>query len=86
MRVLVKIIHAAIASKADPRVEVGRRLLNYRNTPYASTGKTPAELMIRRQIKTRIPSKMKVANGIVDKQAKAVNKGVSEDRKKRFNK
>ena len=51
MGVLVKVVHAAVASGQDPRVEVRRRLLNYRNTPHPSTGKTPADLMMRRQIK-----------------------------------
>ena len=49
MGVLVKVVHAAVASNQDPRVEVRRRLMNYRNTPHPSTGKTPAELMMRRQ-------------------------------------
>ena len=86
MRVLVKVMHTAIATKTDPRVEGQRRLLNYRNMPHAPTGKTPAELMIRRQIRTRIPSKMKTANEAVDKQAKGFNKVINEDRKKRFDK
>ena len=34
MRVLVKVVHAAVASGQDPKVEVRRRLLNYRNTPH----------------------------------------------------
>ena len=32
MGVLVKVVHAAVANNQDPRVEVRRRLLNYRNT------------------------------------------------------
>merc|ERR1711888_449663 len=59
MGVLVKVDHTAVASGQDPRVEFRRRILNYRNTPHPSTGKTPAELMIRRQIKTRLPAIMK---------------------------
>ena len=62
MQVLVKVVHTAIAMGQDPKVEVRRMLLNYRNTPHALTGKTPAELMIGRQIKTRIPTVMKRAN------------------------
>ena len=38
------------------RQAVKRRLLNYRNTPHPSTGVAPAELMFRRNIRTRIPT------------------------------
>ena len=86
MGVLVKVVHAAVASKQDPRVEVRRRLLNYRNTPHPSTGKTPAELMIRRQIKTRLPIMMKATTDKVDKEAKAVDREAREKRKTRFDK
>ena len=58
MKVIVKVVHATIATGQDPRIEVRRMLLNYRNTPHPSTGKTPAELMIRRPIRTTIPIKM----------------------------
>ena len=84
MGVLVKVVHAAVASKQDPRVEVRRRLLNYRNTPHPSTGKTSAELMIRRQIKTRVPVLMKSTTDKVDMEAKAMDKLTREKRKTRF--
>ena len=45
MGVLVKITHAAIAEGLDPRVEVQKRLLNYRNTPHPSMGKSPSQLI-----------------------------------------
>ena len=32
MATLVKVTHAAMAEGKDPRIEVQRRLLNYRNT------------------------------------------------------
>ena len=84
MGVLVKVVHAAVASNQDPRVEVRRRLLNYRNTPHPSTGKTPAELMIRRQIKTRVPGLMKSTMDKVDIEAKTMDKVAREKRKSRF--
>ena len=84
MGVLVKVVHAAVASGQDPKVAVRRRLLNYRNTPHPSTGKTPAELMIRRQIKTRLPMLMKPTMEAVDKEAKAMDRQAREKRKKRF--
>ena len=47
-----KVVHTVVASGQDPRVSVLRRLFNYRHTPQPFRGKTPAELMIRRQVKT----------------------------------
>ena len=51
MGVLVKTIHAAKVIGMDPKVEVKRMMLNYRNTQHPATGKAPAELMLRRLIK-----------------------------------
>ena len=86
MGVLVKVVYAAVASGQDPKVEVRRRLLNYRNTPHPSTGKTPAELMIRRQIRTRLPVMMKPTTDTVDVEAKKRDKMAREKRKLRFDK
>ena len=72
MAVLVKLVHAAVASGQD------------RNTPHPSTGKTPAELMIRRQIKTSLPAIMRPTMDKVDMEAKAADKLASEKRKSRF--
>jgi len=66
MGVLVKIVHTAVAEGQDPRLEVRRRLLNYRNTPHPSTGKAPAELMMRRQIRTMVPGLMRPAQEKID--------------------
>ena len=54
MGVLVKTIHAAKAENKDPKLEIKRRLMNYRNTPHPATGKVPAELVFRQTIKTKI--------------------------------
>ena len=86
MQVLVKVVHTAIAMGQDPKVEVRRMLLNYRNTPHASTGKTPAELMIGRQIKTRIPTVMKRANRKKDMEARKYNGEINDRREKEYNK
>ena len=56
MHSIVKMTHAAITEKRDPRVEINRFLLNYRNTPHATTGKRPTELLMGRKIKTKIPT------------------------------
>ena len=84
MGVPLKVVDAAVASEQDPRVEVRRRLFNHRNTPHPSTEKTPAELMIRRQIKSRLPAMMRPTMDKVDIQAKATDKLAREKRKIRF--
>ena len=86
MKVIVKVVHAAIATGQDPRIEVRRMLLNYRNTPHPSTGKSPAELMIRRPIRTRIPIKMTPLRESTDLEARDKNQQVNKARKLEFDK
>ena len=56
MSYIVKVTHASIAEGKDPKSEIYKFLMNYRNTPHSSTGKTPASLMMNRGIKTKIPA------------------------------
>jgi hypothetical protein len=86
MGVLVKTVHTAVAAGRDPKVEVGRRLLNYRNTPHPSTGKTPAELMFGRRLKTKVPSLRKLAHGQVHEEAKTKDMETRQKRKETFDK
>ena len=86
MKVIVKVVHAAIATGQDPRIEVRRMLLNYRNTPHPSTGKSPAELMIRRPIRTRISIKMTPLRESTDLEARDKNQQVNKARKLEFDK
>ena len=57
MGVLVKTIHAAKAENKDPKLEIKKRLMNYRNTPHSATGKAPAELVFRQTVKTKTITK-----------------------------
>lgn len=59
LSVLVKVIHAAVAEGKDPRLEVKKRLLNYRNTLHPSMGASPVSLMMGREIRTKLPVMMK---------------------------
>ena len=54
-RSLKKCIQTAITDNQDWRVVLENFLMNYRNAPHATTGKTPAELMFGRPVKDKIP-------------------------------
>ena len=56
MASIVKMTHAALAEGKDPKVEVTKWLINYRNTPHPSTKKTPSELMMNRTVRTKVPA------------------------------
>ena len=86
MSVLVKVIHTAVADKQDPRVAVRRRLLNYRNTVHPSTGKTPAEVLVGRTIRTRIPTNAVKTLSVAIEEAKEADRKSREERKNKFDK
>jgi hypothetical protein len=62
MASIVKLTHAAIAERKDPKEEISKFLLNYRNTPHSTTGATPSKLMMNRVIRTKLPSLHQVPN------------------------
>ena len=55
MASIVKLVHASLAEGKDPRLEITQGLRKYRNTPHPSTKKTPSELMMNRQVRTKVP-------------------------------
>ena len=55
VKLLCKLLHTAAAEKKDPRVELHKYLLQYRATPHSTTGKSPAEMLFNRKIKTKLP-------------------------------
>ena len=81
MSVLVKTVHAAKAQGKDPQVEVRRRVMNYRNTPHKSTSKTPAELIMNRRLRTKIPCLVLSAEGRVHEEAREKDKETRRQRK-----
>ena len=86
MATLVKVTHAAIAEGKDPRIEVQRRLLNYRNTVHPSTGKTPASLMMNRKIRTKLPAIIKPSTDKAHREARETDAKTREERKRKLDK
>ena len=86
MATIVKTTHAAMAQKKDPKLEIKRRLLNYRNTPHPSTGKTPSELMMGRVIRTRVPRLIKTPKNQILKEARKKDQETRMIRKEKLDK
>ena len=55
VKILVKLVHKALVEKRDPRKMVSRYLMTYRATPHKVTGRSPAELLFNRKIRTKLP-------------------------------
>ena len=54
-RSLLKAIKATHAEGRNWREELNKFLMAYRSTPHSTTGKSPAELLFRRVMKTKMP-------------------------------
>ena len=83
---LVKVLHASVAEGKDPKVEVQKRLINYRNTVHPSTGVSPASLMMGRTIRTKLPVYIEKPTSILVEEARAKDVATREARNKRANK
>ena len=55
VKILCKFIHSTIAEGKDPQEELQNYLLIYRSTPHTTTGKSPAEMLYGRTLKTKLP-------------------------------
>ena len=55
VKFLCKMVHTAVAERKDPKIELYNYLLQYRATPYTTTGKAPSEVLFGRKIQTKLP-------------------------------
>ena len=55
MKMLLKVGNTSYSERKDPRHEVYKYLLSYRATPHSTAGKTPAELLFNRKLRTPVP-------------------------------
>ena len=55
-RTLKKAIQTAIAEGSNWRITLDNFLLNYRNTPHATTGVPPSQLLFGRKLRDKLPS------------------------------
>ena len=60
--------------------------MNYRNTPHPSTGKTLAELLMSRRLRTKVPSLIVPAQGKIHREAQLKDQETRAARKKVFDK
>ena len=70
---LGKTILAVITEGQDPKVEVRRQVLNYRNTPHSTTGVSPSELVLGRLIRTKLTSIVKINNNKMHQKARKMD-------------
>jgi hypothetical protein len=73
---LKKAIRAARAENKNWHNELYTFLLQYRNIPHLTTGRTPAELLFNRTVMTKVPemSKFKVPNSLKKQRQRAETK------------
>ena len=70
VKILVKLVHTALVEKQDPRKMISSYLMAYRATPHKMTGRSPAELLFNRRIRTKLPGLRVQQDGDLDKEVR----------------
>ena len=78
-RSLLKSVRAAHAEGKNWREELRRFLLAYRSTPHSTTGKSPAELLFRQRLTTKMPELVDVE----EEEIEVSNQGVRDRESRR---
>ena len=81
MSSLVKVTHAALAEKRDPKAAVHKYMAFVRATPHGSTGKAPSELLMGRKLKLKIPGLLGTFDSKVHREARTTDLKKKEERK-----
>ena len=83
-RSLLKSMRAAHTEGKNWREEINRLLLAYRSTPHSNTGKSPAGLLFRTKLTTKMPELINVEEEEVEVNDQAVRD--RDTQRKQFNK
>ena len=81
-RTLKKVICCAINEGKPWKNEILKFLLNYRNTPHQTTGKSPAEIVLNYEPRTRLPSTRKLSNPTAEQKMKELLAKDAESKQK----
>ena len=82
MASLAKITHAAIAEGVKPCEVLSTFLMSYRSTPHGSTGKSPSQLLMKKELKTKIPCVDSLKEGVRDKSVEEIDSAEKAKHKK----
>ena len=69
-KILLKFIHASLAEGRNWKKSIPTMLQNYRTTPHRTTGKTPALLLMNRELRTKMPSIQQTLNNPISTDVK----------------
>ena len=80
-KVLMKMIHTAVAEKRNPRKVIHRYLASYWAAPHKTTGKSPYEMMFNRKMVTKLPQVKIMINDKLDKEIRSKHNAEKEKQK-----
>ena len=69
-KILLKFIHTSLAEGGKWKESIPTMPQNYRTTPHRTTGKTPALLLMNREVQTRMPSIQQTLNNPISTDVK----------------